>query len=90
MTGMAVEGPEGPILYTVEIIPDVGNYLLLEEDFYTGAVGLTYYDELGFGGFRTPFYGDDMTGDSFSFYIPEPAAIGLLLAGGFALVRRRR
>ena len=89
MTGMAVEDGKGAILYTVDVVPTDGNWLMHEENFTGDATGLTYYDELQ-GGFRSPFGGSDMTGDSFSFYIPEPATIGLLLVGGLALVRRRR
>ena len=77
------------VLYTVDIVPTDGNWLMFPADFTGDSVGSTYYDELQ-GGFRAPFTGGDMTGDSFSFYIPEPATVGLLLVGGLALVRRRR
>lgn len=89
MTGMAIEDGKGAILYTVDIVPTDGNWLMFPADFTGDSVGSTYYDELQ-GGFRAPFSGTDMTGDSFSFYIPEPATVGLLLVGGLALVRRRR
>ena len=43
------------------------------------------------GGFRVNVPTSDMTGASFSFtIIPEPATMGLLLAAGLALIRRRR
>ena len=89
LAGMAIEDGKGAILYTVDIVPTDGNWLMFPADFTGDSVGSTYYDELQ-GGFRAPFTGGDMTGDSFSFYIPEPATVGLLLVGGLALVRRRR
>jgi hypothetical protein len=89
LAGAAVEDGKGAILYTVDVVPTDGNWLMHEEDFTGDSAGSTYYDELQ-GGFRAPFEASDMTGDSFSFYIPEPATVGLLLVGGLALVRRRR
>jgi hypothetical protein len=89
LAGMAVEDGKGAILYTVDIVPTDGNWLMFPADFTGDSVGSTYDDELN-GGFRAPFTGTDMAGDSFSFYIPEPATVGLLLVGGLALVRRRR
>ena len=89
MAGMLVEDGKGAIKYTVSVAPTDGNWLMFEEDFTGDSVGLTYYNELQ-GGFRSGFGGGEMTGDSFSFYIPEPATVGLLLVGGLALVRRRR
>ena len=74
--------------YHLNIEPTAGNYLMFPEDFTGDAVGLTYYDELT-GGFRAPFSGDDMTGASFSFFIPEPTMLGLFALGGLALLRRR-
>jgi hypothetical protein len=89
LSGAAVEDGKGAILYTVSVSPTDGNWLMFPEDFTGDSVGSTYYDELQ-GGFRAPFVDTDMTGASFSFYIPEPATVGLLLVGGLALVRRRR
>ncbi len=43
------------------------------------------------GGFRQAVIGSDLHGASVSFtLIPEPGTLGLLLAGGLALIRRRR
>jgi hypothetical protein len=89
LAGAAVEDAKGAILYTFNFVPTDGNWMMFEANFTGDSVGKTYYDELQ-GGFRAPFAGNEMTGDSFSFYIPEPATVGLLLVGGLALVRRRR
>jgi hypothetical protein len=74
--------------YNFNIVPQAGNYLLLESAFEGDIAGKTYADELG-GGYRGQFTAQEMLGASFSFTIPEPATIGLLLVGGLALIRRR-
>ena len=88
-TFLNMTGLDPEICVNVNVVPSDGNWLMFETDFTGDSAGLTYYDELQ-GGFRSPFAPGDMSGDSFSFYVPEPATIGLLLVGGLALVRRRR
>jgi hypothetical protein len=74
--------------YHFDIEATEGQYLFLENNFIGPAIGLRYSDELQ-GGFRGGFALEDMSGASFSFFIPEPKTAGLLALGGLALLRRR-